>query len=207
MKRDPQLLNGIVIYDGPMQIDCDGSPRAYSNNGKALDFLANAGSTGNWWGVATDTNGEPFIQGAEDPCPGFYVSTTALQRHDKSVSDPARYVDSEQVNYISCASDLIKKFGIHLGDIVAVYYRETSTLCAAIVGDIGPKLKYGEGSIALASALGMNSSPKHGGCSEGVITIIFVGSHMTPTWPVDDADMLSSMQELLSAAGGIDQFL
>jgi hypothetical protein len=36
--------------------------------------------------------------------------------------------------------------------------------------------KYGEGSIALARALGIPSSPRNGGCADGVTFVVFPGS-------------------------------
>lgn len=206
MKRSPRFLhklNGVVVYEGGLAIDADGSPRAYGPNNTGLDWTANAGHSGNWYGVATDSSGNPIIQ--KSPYPGMYVSTTALQDHSKSVGDPARYVDSENVNYISVASDLIKLYGIRMGDVAAVYYRDTSTLCSAVCADVGPRGKYGEGSIALASQLGMSSNPKHGGCNDNVVTVIFTNSHSS--WPLDDSTVLNLVQSLLQQAGGIQQFL
>lgn len=43
--------------------------------------------------------------------------------------------------------------------------------CAAVVADIGPRP--GEGSIVLAEALGIPSSPKHGGVDSGVTYVRF----------------------------------
>lgn len=206
MKKNPQflhLLKGIVFYEGGLVIDADGSPRAYGPNNTGLDWTANAGHPGNWYGIATDTNGDPIIQ--TSPYPGMYISTTALQDHTKLLHDPARYVDSENVNYISVASDLIKMYGIRMGDMAAVYYRDTNTLCSAVCGDVGPRGKYGEGSIALATQLRMNNNPRHGGCSNNVVTIIFTNSHST--WPIDDSTVLSTVTTLLQQAGGIQQFL
>ena len=34
--------------------DADGSPRAYCPGNKGLDFTANAGKEGHWYGVVTD---------------------------------------------------------------------------------------------------------------------------------------------------------
>ena len=42
--------------------------------------------------------------------------------------------------------------------------------CFAVVGDSGPRAKVGEGSPALARALGLNDNPNHGGTSEFEIT-------------------------------------
>lgn len=208
MKRNPQLLqlmDGIVLYEGGLAVDADGSPRAYGPNNMGLDWTADAGSPGDWYGIVVDSNGSPVIQGQNSSYPGMYVSTTALQDHTKSVNDPARYVDSEKINYVSVASDLVKTYGIKMGDLAAVYYRNTNTLCSAVCADVGPRGKYGEGSVALAGQLGMNTSPRHGGCDDNVVTIIFVNSHSS--WPLPDDTVLELVQSLLQQAGGIQQFL
>ena len=208
MKRNPQfqhILGGVVFYEGGLAIDADGSPRAYGPNNTGLDYTANAGHPGDWYGVVTDSSGNPVVQGPNAPHPGMYISTTALQDHSKAITDTARYVDSESVNYISVASDLIKLYGIRMGDVAAVYYRNTNTLCSAVCADVGPRGKYGEGSIALASQLGMSANPKHGGCDNNVVTVIFVNSHSA--WPIADNIILELVQSLLQQAGGIQQFL
>lgn len=208
MKRSPRfihLLGGIVYYEGGLEIDADGSPRAYGPANTGLDFTANAGGPGNWYGIVTDNSGNPIVQGPGDPHPGMYVSTTALQDPQKTIHDPARYVDSEKVNYISVASDLMKLYGIKMGDLAAVYYRHTNTICSAVCADVGPRNKYGEGSIALASQLGINSNARHGGVGDNVVTIIFANSHSA--WPLADDIILELVQSLLQQAGGIQQFL
>src|SRR3990172_2424520 len=74
---------GVTMYKAKMYIDADGSPRAYGPSNSGLDWTANAGSPGNWWGVVTDNNGDPVIQGSGDPFPGMYVSSTSLVNHVK----------------------------------------------------------------------------------------------------------------------------
>ena len=50
-------------------------------------------------------------------------------------------------------------------------------IAAAIVADeSAPELPLGEGSIALASALGIDSDPRHGGIEKGVGYVIYPGS-------------------------------
>ncbi|MGV3531106.1 MAG: hypothetical protein ACO1QR_01960, partial [Chthoniobacteraceae bacterium] len=84
-----------------LAVDADGSPRAYHpESRKGLDALANAGNPGNWWGVACDARGVPFVQGADDPAPGYYVSTTALCDTRFPASSCRRYVDAETIPYI-----------------------------------------------------------------------------------------------------------
>ena len=202
----PQLIKGAVVYENGAEIDGDGSGRCYGPDNIGLDWTADAGNDKDgWYGVVTDQNGQPVIQGANDPYPGFYVSTTALQNHTKSVNDPARYADAEKVNYVSVASDLIKTYGLRMGDLAIVYNRKNNISCAAICADVGPAHKYSEISMALATQLGLNNSPRHGGCDDGIVTIIWVNSNSA--WPMSNELITEMTSLLLTQAGGIDQFL
>lgn len=171
-----------VVWDGEkirftegMTIDADGSPRAYHPDDKpGLDFLGNAGHPGNWWGVACDGRGEPFVQVKVDPAPGFFVSTTAYQRREFERFDTRRYLDSETERFIVIPGplrSLVKP--VLLGARVLAEYRGRSAV--AVVGDIGPSNHLGEGSIALAKALGIPSNPRRGGVDDGVLYTIFPG--------------------------------
>src|SRR5262252_6322375 len=70
------------FYKAGLNVDADGSPHAYHPDGiSGLDYLGNAGRPGHWWALVTDDgkpSGNPIIQTANDPAPGFYVSTTSL---------------------------------------------------------------------------------------------------------------------------------
>ena len=54
--------------------------------------------------------------------------------------------------------------------------------CPAIYADVGPRAKIGEGSIALAKAIGLSDNARHGGTSShSILYIIFPRSgHGTP---------------------------
>jgi hypothetical protein len=52
----------------------------------------------------------------------------------------------------------------------------SGNMAYALVADLGPKDKLGEGSMALADALGISSSPKKGGVSAGLAYVVFPGS-------------------------------
>jgi hypothetical protein len=74
--------NSAFFYEAGMAIDADGAPKAYHPEDKGLDSLSNAGQPGDWYGIVTDSgdrDGNPIIQGSDDPAPGFYVSPTSLQ--------------------------------------------------------------------------------------------------------------------------------
>jgi hypothetical protein len=63
---------------------------------------------------------------------------------------------------------------LRLGDIAAV--RHEGRLAFAIFGDEGPRGLLGEGSIALARALGIDPDPVRGGTDGGVEYTVFPGS-------------------------------
>jgi hypothetical protein len=197
----------LIQWTGGLRIDADGAPNAYAppNSGlHGLDALGNAGhgpkpdgTPANWWGICTKSgkpDGAPVIQGPDDPAPGYYVSPTALCDKGYQEGDPRRYVDSTQIPYISIPKEL-RQMGVRQGDVAYVEYNGVGT--AAIVADSGPAGKLGEGSIALAVALGINSSPRIGGASSGVTTQVWVGSGKG--WPRAWADVEAQVAALRGA--------
>ena len=85
------------FYESGMTIDADGAPNAYHPDNTGIDDLANAGAPGSWQGLAKNQDGEPFVQGPNDPFPGYYVSATALADRTMPVNDPARYIDATKI--------------------------------------------------------------------------------------------------------------
>jgi len=168
---------GAILYKAKMYIDADGSPRAYGPNNSGLDYTANAGSPGNWWGIATDNNGNPIIQSSGDPYPGMYVATTSLVNSAYSSSNPLRYVNSETIPFFVLPTAVVSLGGIHIGDIGYVYNTSTGQGCYAIYADSGPAGSLGEGSIYLATQIGVNPNARTGGTSQAIIDyIIFPNS-------------------------------
>ena len=167
----PVVLNddGSVFFVGEFAIDADGCPQCYHPHGSppGLDYLANAGHPGNWWGIATGANGKPFIQGPRDPAPGFYVSTTAYKVPGIPGGDPRCYLDSSAVSFIVVPHQLVPAVGpIVLGCKAMVIDPETGLSIPAVVGDIGPGNHLGEGSMAAGAGLRLPTSPKTGGSSD-----------------------------------------
>jgi len=164
--------SGAIMFRAKMYIDADGSPRAYGPNNSGLDWTANAGYTGNWWGVVTDSYGNPIIQGAGDPYPGMYVSTTSLVNSAYGSTNPLRYTNSETVPFYVLPSAVVSLGSIHIGDMGYVYNTATGLGCYAIYADAGPSGSLGEGSIYLAEQIGINSNPRTGGTSSAIIDYI-----------------------------------
>lgn len=203
-----------LVFLGALAVDADGAPRAYHpDNVSGLDALSNAGRPGNWWGIATDARGAPFVQGPADPAPGFYVSTTALV--DELVparSNPARYVDAASVPYIALpggreAKKVWAGAGAKLGDLAVVYNLRTRTLAAAVWADEGPRDKLGEGSIKLAADLGYtDTSPRTGGTKEAEnVFLLFAGS--SKGWPLSSEELAKTALGHFANWGGETRLL
>lgn len=208
-ERDEQHAKGVPIWRAEdsnvfffvsgLMIDADGAPNAYSPDDTGLDELANAGSPRNWNGVVTDPHGNPLIQQEEDPFPGYYVSCTSLAERSKPLSDPTRYVDATKLPYIALPEEIAERGGAKLGDFAFVVNLRNGKSSFAIYADIGT---LGEGSVALAEALGISPNARRGGESEGVLYMLFPGSgNMSPRNAVEIHDQ---GERLLSEAGGVD---
>lgn len=155
-----------------MAIDADGangqsSAPVYAPVGfkpAPLDYLANAGKPGNWFGIVTDERGNPVIQKATDPCPGAYVSATSYMHRGYSRIDPRAYVDSNAVIFIVIPGHWrMQAKGVVLGCRAEVHDTKTGKTISAAVLDLGPRGKIGEASIACAREFNVPTSPKNGG--------------------------------------------
>jgi hypothetical protein len=195
----PELIRGVLLWQSGMSIDGDGSPRCYHpDSSRGLDRLANAGGGGTWWGIVCNDQDQPIVQGPNDPAPGYFVSATALVDSSRPTHDPARYVDSETVPYVVISQSFLPRYAVRLGDVAMVIYQTREV--GAVVADIGPRNHYGEGSIALADALGIPSSPRAGGVRQGVTFLIFQGS--SRGWPREVAEIQAQARDLFDSWGG-----
>lgn len=202
--------NGFFWASG-MAVDADGAPNAYHPDGHSgLDYTANAGEPGNWYGIVTDDGkktGKPVVQGEGDPCTGFYVAATSLHDPNCERQNPRRYVDSATVPFFVLPPPLSANFNVQLGDLGVVINGKNRQRSSAIFGDVGPAMSLGEGSVALATALGLNPSARDGGTeAPHIVFIVFPGSAAAPPWPRDAADLDAAACALFDAWGGMDQF-
>jgi hypothetical protein len=193
------------FYESGLMIDADGAYHAYHPDGRSgLDYLGNAGQPGNWWALVTDNgqpNGRPLVQTDGNPAPGFYISTTSLEDPNCDRKDPRRYVNAEAVNFIVLPGRL--GLGAKLGDFAVVIRPATGVYDYAVYADVGPANKIGEGSIALAAALGIPSSPKSGGVGHGIVYIVFSASGQG--WPLSQPEIDQYGGQLFAKWGGVDK--
>jgi hypothetical protein len=152
----------------------------------------------------TDTgkqSGTPIIQGPDDPAPGYYISTTSMEDRSRKRTDPTRYVDSESIPFFVLPGNA--RFGASLGDFGYAANPQNGQSCGCIFADIGPSGKIGEGSIALAEAIGIPSSPKNGGIGHGIVYVVFPGSKQG--WPMSPEEIKAIAEELFAQWGGMDR--
>lgn len=179
-----------------MAIDADGAPNAYNPDDTGLDELANAGEPGHWDGIITDREGNPLIQREADPFPGYYISCTSLSDETKKFTDPTGYVDASKIPYVVLPEDVADRGGARLGDFAVVMNLRNGKSSFAIYADIGT---LGEGSVALADALGIRSDARHGGASDGILYLLFPGSGNLR--PRTNGEIQSAGEKLLSDWG------
>jgi len=195
------------FYQSGMAIDADGAFRAYHPNDKlGLDSLDHAGHRGNWWALVTEdgkTSGRPVLQKKSDPAPGYYVSTTALYDPGNSnPRDPRRYVDAAKIPYVVLHPNALKH--ARLGDFATVVNLQNGKISAALVADeSAPDLPVGEGSIALAKALRIDSNPRSGGKDGAVAYLIYPGSGNGRPRPLQE--IVANSKRLFMAWGGLDK--
>lgn len=173
-----------VVYASGLAIDADGGRHAYRDDDKGLDTIKNAcpqDQSKRCYGILERRPGDKVRQAP--PNQAYYVSPTTLVDPDKAATDQARYVDSETINYLALPLKTLKKMAaahdvpaIALGDLAFVRNTANGRTAFALFADVGPANKLGEGSIALAAALGIPSSPRRGGVTDGVEVIVFPGS-------------------------------
>jgi hypothetical protein len=181
-----------------MTIDADGAPNAYHPDNIGLDDLINAGTPEHWDGIMTDGQGQPIVQGPNDPYPGYYVSCTSLSDRTKAASDPTRYVDATKIPYVVLPRWVADQGGARLGDFVYVVNLANGKSSYAIFADIGT---LGEGSVALANNLGIWSDAREGGRRGGVLYLVFPGSGNRQPRTVEEIQ--SETEKLVQEWGGM----
>lgn len=172
--------DGRVHFLADGDIDADGANgqngkiAAYKSDNTGSELLANGGMKivsgkvicAHSWArdvVIIGTDNDPKI------FPGGIIASKTWYRHPgKLAGDPAAYVDAETVPYIVVPPLIIQETaGVVRGCKARITYKGISVDC--VVADRGPAKKIGELSIAAARAVGLPSSPRHGGTEKAEI--------------------------------------
>lgn len=82
-------------------------------------------------------------------------------------------MDASKIPYVVLPEDVADRVGARLGDFAIVMNLRNEKSSFAIYADIGTS---GEGSVALADALGIWSDARHGGASDGILYLLSPGS-------------------------------
>ncbi len=196
------------FYVAGMTINADGAPNAYDpEDQRGLDFLRCAGHPGHWSALVTDTgkpDGIPVTQ-RDGRYAGFYISTTSLVDPAKLPSDPAKYVNAAVIPYVVLPPKLAKTMGATLGDLAMVINARTGAASYAIYADNGPAQHLGEGSIALANALGLPTKLRErvAGADADIIYLIFPGTVAKTAWPRTPDEMTAAANMAFTNWGGM----
>jgi Fungal chitosanase of glycosyl hydrolase group 75 len=133
-----------------------------------------------------------------------FAKQDATGQSDTSLHQPnGSPVDSDSVPYFVMPRAFAEQFGIELGDVAAVIFKDRIEF--AVLADHGPSRKLGEGSISLHRSLGHETI--RGGkfhdeaIDKDVITIVFPGSgNGTPQTP----DKIRQIgKDLFARLGGV----
>jgi hypothetical protein len=201
VKSIPKYRNAFA-YETGMTIDADGAPDAYAPGNKGADDLANGGSPGNWWALATDNNkpdGVPVVRN------GYYVSMTSLADDKFASDDPSRYVNANIIPFFVLPKLVQNAGGVKLGDLGLVVNLQNGKSSPAIFADEGPPDHLGEGSVALAKLLDIDPNPRIGGTDREVLYIVFPGSGDGK--PHDSSFIQEKVNEIVKKLGGIKHLI
>lgn len=167
---------GRAYYLSDGDIDADGANgqfgkiAAYRADNKGSEALANGGmgiQRGTGKVIFTKSWGRDIVLLGPDNQPlvlpsGIIPSRTWYRHIGKAISDPAAYLDSETENYIVVPPLLVQATaGIVRGCRCAATWKGKTVY--GVAGDLGPRNKNGELSIAMARELGLNPDPRKGG--------------------------------------------
>jgi hypothetical protein len=107
-----------------------------------------APTTGPKWGGPS--GGKPIpVQGASDPAPGFFISTTARQVPGAAaLPESQRYLNADAIPYVVVPTSLVTTGPLRRGGLAWVWNTAKGHTAPAVMGDV--QSAFGEGSAALA---------------------------------------------------------
>ncbi len=179
-----------------MPYDLDRDPKDPDNLAKFKADMCNLKGAIYWVSkMNIDCDGKMTAQ-----CPGFGANMDPSYLPDTAIHVNGAPLTSSKDPYVVLPSDNAQV--ISPGAVVAVVYGRK--VAYAVYGDTGPpnagdpSRLLGEGSVALANALGIPSSPSIGGAVGKVVTYIaFTGSNAVPT-NLEDQNEINALGKQLT---------
>lgn len=161
-----------------------------------------------WFAIAMEG---PPLNGRYRPCiqssgafRGFFVAQTSRAADpSRPDCDPAHWISSTEIAYITLPGSRLAPHGVRVGDLALVHRRSggVDRLVAAVAADTGNASELGEGSVALHHALGNPSVGRlPGNIGSGVTTFVFPGRRARQ--PITPASIEAERQSMLEALGG-----
>lgn len=163
-----ELPDDAFFTIGKIAIDWDGDPMAYGNKIthpaiRPHDHLANAGGSGNWWGVVTNTganSGTPIEQDGNAPAQPYrhyMISKTKLSDSRYTERDVRHWTDATQIPYVALPNSRssMRRIGLRTGCYCLLVELQTMKFCFAVYADSkAAKPRMGEISKRAADLLG-----------------------------------------------------
>ena len=174
---------------------------------RAADYAILPDAEIHWFAIAM----RPPEAGRYRPCiqqsgsfAGFFVAQTSRPADPaRDVCDPARWISSTEIPYVTLPGDRLRGAGVAPGDLALVHRRQGTVdhLVVAVAGDTGNRDELGEGSVALHRALG--NEPRGtlpGNIADGVTTFLFPKRRVAP--PITAVRLEGEKDALVAATGG-----
>ena len=150
-----ELPDDAFFTIGKLAKDWDGDPKAYGDTRRHPelkphdDHLGNAGHTGNWWGVVTNTRkktGTPVEQvgstnekpNPAQPYKNYMISATKLvNSHYRDEADIRRWTDASKIPYVALPNSRLsmRKMGLKTGCYCLLVDLQTMKFCFAVYAD------------------------------------------------------------------------
>jgi hypothetical protein len=173
----------------------------------SADFAIPPDAEIDWFAIATrapqDGKYRPCIQ-QSGPFAGFFVAQTSRAADPtKEICDPAHWISSTDIPYITLPGNRLRVKGVAPGDLALVHRRQQGVeqIVVAVAADTGNANELGEASIALHIALGNPAAGRlPGNIADGVTTLLFPGHRAEQ--PITAATLAAKRGALLEAVGG-----
>lgn len=213
------ICNGVAVTRNGVRLGCQGIRQAFAQF-RDGDWRVPPGHTISWQSViaARTENGRtiPCVF-REGEYKGYLGSLTSLKNELTGEAAGECGVNNQLDQRIIPAfvmpggtANPLRHFGARVGDLLLAFNPQNGVAVAAIVGDVGPRDKLGEGSVGMNMALlGRTGQPKtyaealglDTGGREMLIAIIPGSRGHSPRRPFTRENVASRLEDLLTQSG------